>query len=338
MSIQALADSLGLSTSTVSRALNGYADVSAKTRARVEAAASAMNYQPHPMAHRLATGKTGAIALLTSMRGGNYLEASFTALVSGVAEVLRAQKLFTMSVGIPTGDDEISELERFLSARLVDGIILTRTRTHDPRVALLQARGMPFVTYGRTMDNAPHAWVDTDNVGAFEQATSQLIALGHRRIALINGMPNMAFAVLRQQGFEQALHKAGIALDTCPVHYTELNGASGAHVMERLLSAVPRPSAVLCAIDGLALGAYQSIKKAGLLVGSDISVMGYGNTEAGEFADPPLASMDHAIAENGRHLAQTLLQVMGGADPASLNLLEKPKLLMRASAGKSISN
>ena len=91
MSIAALAESLSLSTSTVSRALNGYADVSVKTRLRVEEAARQIGYQPHPLAHRLATGRTGAIALVSSVRVGNYLDATFSALLSGAADYLRGR-------------------------------------------------------------------------------------------------------------------------------------------------------------------------------------------------------------------------------------------------------
>jgi transcriptional regulator with XRE-family HTH domain len=110
MSIQTLADSLGLSISTVSRALNGYTDVSAKTRLRVQEAASAIGYQPDPMAHRLATGKTGAIAIVSSVRAGNYLDASFSALMSGVAEVMRQKRL---SIGLPTGMMKCQNLSGF---------------------------------------------------------------------------------------------------------------------------------------------------------------------------------------------------------------------------------
>lgn len=120
MSIQALADSLGLSISTVSRALNGYSDVSAKTRSRVEAAAKALNYHPDPMAHRLATGRTGAVALVFTARAGNRQEATLAALMSG---------LFTLAVGLPVGEDELPEL--------------ARPATLDGRVALLQKRGVP---------------------------------------------------------------------------------------------------------------------------------------------------------------------------------------------------
>ncbi|NJS37456.1 MAG: LacI family transcriptional regulator, partial [Brachymonas sp.] len=222
MSIQALADSLGISISTVSRALNGYTDVSAATRQRVFDAAKAMNYSPHPVAHRLATGKTGAVAIINSVRPGNLTDSSAVVLHTGVAEALREHKYFAMSLGIPMDDNEIPELQRLLDGRIVDGIVLTRTRTHDPRVALLQERKIPFITHGRTIDNAPHAWVDTDNEGAFEQATAALVALGHRRIGLINGMPHMTFAQLREQGFRKAVALAGLKEAACPVHYTEL--------------------------------------------------------------------------------------------------------------------
>jgi LacI family transcriptional regulator len=334
MSIQALADSLGISISTVSRALNGYTDVSAATRQRVFDAAKAMNYTPHPVAHRLATGKTGAVAIVNSAREGNAADGSAAALHTGVAQTLREHNYFALSLTLPTGDEEMPELERLLAGRLVDGIVLTRTRTRDPRVKLLQERKIPFVTHGRTVDNAPHAWFDTDNEGAFEQATRELINQGHRRIALINGMAHMTFASLREQGFRKALLNAGIREETCPVHYTELSSSAGRHVAAQLLAAAQRPTAFLCATDALALGAMAAVREAGLVVGKDISVMGYGNSEAGQFAQPPLASMDHAIIDNGRHVAQLLLRAMAGESVSTLQSLEIPHLLMRASVAR----
>jgi LacI family transcriptional regulator len=333
MSIQTLAQSLGLSISTVSRALNGYSDVSAATRERVFEAAKRMNYKPHPVAHRLATGKTGAIALITSIRPGNDQEATFVSIMRGVSQVLRQRQLFTMGMGIPMDETEMSEFERLLSGRLFDGVILTRTRTNDPRVALLQERRVPFVTYGRTQDNAPHAWVDADNVGAFEQATRKLVELGHRRIALINGMPHMNFANQREVGFRQALQAAGLSESACPVHYTELTAESGEHVATQLLQLKSPPTAMMCCVDAVALGAMAAIKKAGLRPGADVSVVGYGNSPVGIFADPPLATIDHAVIDNGRSLAELLLLVMNGENVHNLCVLEEPVLIERASMG-----
>jgi LacI family transcriptional regulator len=333
MSIQALAHSLGLSTSTVSRALNGYQDVSTSTRERVQEAAKRMNYAPHPMAHRLATGKTGAIALVSSVQAGNYLDATFAALMSGVAEVLRARGYFTLSVGLPMGEDEMPELQRLLKARLVDGVILARTRTDDPRVSLLQKQDIPFITHGRTLKNQEHPWVDTDNEQAFYRATKQLIDLGHQRIALINGLSHMTFAMLRKQGFHNALKVAGLPVREQDVLHTEVTAQAGRQAMEQLLKNNPSPSAVLCANDAQAMGAMVACKAQGLQVGADISIMGYGNSEAAMCVEPPLASIDHAIVENGRHLADLLLKRMAGEPVEQLNRLEPINIIMRPSVG-----
>lgn len=339
MSIAALAESLGISISTVSRALNGYSDVSAKTRARVEAAAKAMQYQPHPVAHRLATGRTGAVALVSSVCSGNYLDATFSALLSGASETLREYGYFALSVVLPTGDNEMPELARFLAGRLVDGVILARTRIRDPRVALLQDQGVPFITHGRTQHNAPHAWVDSDNERAFFLAASRLVHLGHRHIAFINGPADMTFAALREQGFRRALAESGRDSAACPVLYGDVSAQSGEQIAAGLLAARRGPdgagavTAFLCATDAIALGAMHAVRKAGLVVGCDISVIGYGNTEAGQYAEPPLTTIDHAIVDNGKHLADLLLRKMNGEPPQGLTRLEPVQLVARQSDG-----
>ena len=341
MSIAALAESLGISISTVSRALNGYADVSPKTRARVEEAAKAMGYQPHPVAHRLATGRTGAIALVLSVRPGNAPDATFAALLSGASEALRPQGYFALSVALPAGDEELPELARFLAGRLVDGVILARTRIHDPRVTLLQQQGVHFVTHGRTQHNAAHAWVDTDNERAFHIAAQRLIGLGHRRIGFINGDASMMYALLRAQGFQRALAEAGLDAAQCPIRHGDVSAASGAAIASELLA---RPAgtegpltALLCATDAIALGAMHAVRQAGKVVGRDVSVIGYGNTDAGLYADPPLTTIDHATIDNGRHLADLLLRQMAGDPPQSLSRLEPVHLIVRQSDGPPIT-
>lgn len=350
MSIAVLAESLGISTSTVSRALNGYADVSAKTRARVQAAATAMRYQPHPVAHRLATGRTGAIALVSSVRAGNFLDATFAALQSGAADALRQHGYFALSVVLPTGQDELPELARFLDGRLVDGILLARTRTNDPRVALLQERAVPFITHGRTQFNAPHAWVDADNEQAFFIATERLIGLGHRHIAFINGHPEMTFSALREQGFRHAIQAHGLDAADCPVRHGDVSAANGAQTASELIAnyatgtraegafnskTAPKLTAIVCATDAIALGAMSAIRSVGLTVGRDVSVIGYGNTEAGQYADPPLTTIDHAIVDNGRHLADLLMRQINGESAAGLTRLEPVHLIARQSDGPS---
>lgn len=338
MSIQSLADSLGISISTVSRALNGYSDVSAHTRQRVFDAAKAMNYTPHPVAHRLATGKTGAIAIVNSMRPGRAIDGSAALLHTGATMVLREHNYFVLSVALPSGEEELPELERMLAGRLVDGVVLTRTRTYDPRVKLLQDKKIPFVTYGRTLENAPHAWVDNDSEGAALLVTRTLIEKGHRRIALIGGMAHMSFASLFEAGFRNALQDFGIKAETCPVHYTEMTGQVGHHVAAQLLSLgdqQTKPTAFICATDAIALGVMAAVREAGLRVGVDVLVVGYGNTEASQFSQPPLASIEHEILQNGRRVAQVLLNLISGDVKDHPQYLEPAQLVFRASLGES---
>jgi len=329
--LRSLADQLGISISTASRALNGYRDVSAKTRQRVMAAADALGYRPHPVAHRLATGRTGAIALVSSMRAGHFLDATFAALLTGIDDVLSAEGLYTLATAIPSDEArEMPALERLLDGRLVDAVILSRTRMDDPRVALLQARGVPFVTYGRTASTTPHAWVDTDNERAFDLATQRLLSMGHRAIHFINGPAPYAFAQLRERGWRRALRQAKAR---GRMVHSELSCAAGDAATQGLLSRDRECSAILCANDMLALGALAAVKRAGRAVGKPggVSVVGYGNTEAGRYADPALTTIDYSIEDNGRRLARCVIDLLAGKPCAQLQHLEPVRLVPRES-------
>jgi LacI family transcriptional regulator len=329
--LRVLADQLGISVSTASRALNGYQDVSASTRARVQAAADSLGYRPHPVAHRLATGRTGAIAIVSSMRAGHYLDAPFAALLSGVDEALSDKGLYTLATAIPSdAAREMPAFERLLDGRLVDGVILTRTRMDDPRVDLLIERGTPFVTYGRTARGDEHAWVDTDNEEAFRVAVERLASLGHRRVEFINGPDPYAFAQLRERGWRRGLEDHGLQGNM--VH-SELSSTAGDEAARALLADRPDASAICCANDTLALGVIAACKRAGRGVGlpGGVAVIGYGNTEPGRYADPPLTTVDYSIEDNGRQLAEMLLAVLGGTAPATLHRLVPVRLIPRSS-------
>jgi LacI family transcriptional regulator len=332
--LRTLANQLGISVSTASRALNGYADVSAVTRARVQEAARAMGYRPDPRAHRLATGRAGAVALVASMLSRNFLDATFAALLSGVDAVLSEQGLYTLATSLPADEREMPAFQRLLDGRLVDAVIVARTYVHDPRVDLLLEQDMPFVTYGRTARSSDHAWVDPDNERAFYLATRRLVERGHRSVDLINGPAVYTFAQLRERGWRSALTEAGCA---GRMRTSELTSSAGDQVATELLRDT-RTSALLCANDTVALGALAAVKRAGRAVGGagGVAVVGYGNTEAGRYADPALSTIDYGIEDNGRHLGEVLLELLAGRPAGELQRLEDVRLIERASSGAHI--
>jgi LacI family transcriptional regulator len=198
---------------------------------------------------------------------------------------------------------------------------------------MLQAKRMPFITYGRTTDNAPHAWLTIDNAGAIEMATTKLLALGHTRIAFVNGMPNMTFAMLREMGYRDAMIRAGLMPDAYAVQYTDLSAQAGADAAAQLMALDHPPTAIICVTDTLAFGAMLAIKNAGKVVGVDVALVGYGNTNACKYVVPPLATIDHDNVGNGRQLAQHLLGLIAGEPAADHQTTEPASLVLRGSIG-----
>ena len=226
VNLKMLSESLGLSQTTVSRALNGYTDVAEATRRRVKEAAAAMGYQPDPLARRLATGRTDTIGMVFPFNATEFGDHRFGEVVAGLTEGL-AKHNMDLSI-IPTRpESELETYARMIDSRRVDAFIVGWTQVTDPRIALLQARGFPFLAYGRTETRKAYAWFDFDNEAGARMAVERLIALGHRRVAIIHAPLDYNFAAQRFAGYLAALAAAGIARDDSLVADARLIAAAG---------------------------------------------------------------------------------------------------------------
>ena len=194
MKLKELAEQLGLSQTTVSRALNGYPEVNKATRERVSRAALNLATAPMPMpvASPLDGSARSAFSCRTtrSERFGPHT----SEFLSGLAERL-SQDEMDLLISPVINNDEISAYRRLISSKRVDAMIVTHPTLMDERVAMLIEAKFPFVLHGRTNIDAPHAWLDIDNTGAFHQAASHLLDLGHKHIAMIDGLKG--FHILR---------------------------------------------------------------------------------------------------------------------------------------------
>jgi LacI family transcriptional regulator len=327
-SLRDLASSLGLSITTVSRALDGYPDVSDATRERVRVAADLAAYRPNAAARRLRRGATDIVTLILPTDPGHFDEPLYLQMLAPIGDCLAQAGYDLTLIAATPGPDEIKMYRRIVEERRADALIVVRTRHRDPRVQYLAMQEFPFVTLGRTECARPYAHVDGDGEQAFRIATERLCALGHRRIVHLAAPSAFTFAGLRSRGYAAAMAAAGLL----PVVVEDLASEEGGYRAARAaLAAPPRPTALVCATDRMAIGAMRAAREMALAVPRDLSIVGHDNLPATAFTDPPLSTMELPIAETGVRLAEMVLARLGGADPGELAHLRAVEMIDRAS-------
>jgi LacI family transcriptional regulator len=330
-SLRRLASTLGLSITTVSRALDGYPDVAAATRKRVVEAARAARYQPHAAARRLRLGTTETVSMVIPGAPGHFDEPLYLELLTTLGARFDAAGLDLTVLAARDPDEERAVYRRLVEGRRTDGLIVARTRLKDQRIQYLAQARFPFVAIGRTETPLAYAHVDGDGESAFRAAAERLIGLGHRRIAFVAAPAAFTFGKLRRRGWASAMRAAGFKHDAeAEGQLTEFGGLAAAR---ELLTATPRPTALLCSTDRMAIGAMRAVKEAGLAVGRDVSIVGHDNISAGAFAEPALTTMELSMVDVGTRVADMLIALIGGADPRDRSEILPVMAIERASTG-----
>ena len=331
--LRKLASDLGLSVTTVSRALDGYEDVAASTRERVKKAAAASGYRPNSAARRLRKGSSETVALIMPTEPGRFYEPVFSDLLAVIGERFAARRYDLMLLAARPGAEEIAAYRRLIDDRRADACIVVRTRRHDERVALLQAAGLPFVCHGRTETREPYVFVDGDGESGFREVTNRMISLGHKRIAHLAAPDHFTFAELRARGWHMAMRSASLADDLKTICAS--SEEAGKQAASHLLARTDRPTALICATDRIAIGAIEAATAAGLTVGSDIMVTGHDNIHASRFTSPSLTTMELDVRSVGECLVDNLLHLIEHGMPEDPGNIFPLKHLLRASSSEA---
>jgi len=318
----------GVSTATVSRALRGLPHVSAGARARVLQAAAELDYVAAPTASRLATGRTGAVAVVTAYLGTWF----FGQVLSGIERVLRAAEYDVLLNALPDADAQDEFLSRMPLRRRVDGVVLLAVTLTPAQQEAMVSLDLPMVAVGDPL--AQSFSVGIDNEAAARTATNHLINLGHRRIAMI-GDSGARFSTpgQRRRGFLGAMRAAGLEV---PGGYLVEGGytvSGGASAMAELLSLPQPPSAVFAQSDEMAAGAMQAIRRIGLRCPDDVSIVGFDDHELAAVLD--LTTMAQPAQLRGEIAAEHLLEALAEARTAtgSGRELAHTRLVVRSSTG-----
>lgn len=319
MGIRELADHLKLSIATVSRALNGSAEVSPATRRRVVATAARLGYSPQQAGRSLRQGRSSTVGLLLPAKGPeeSYTLSLFFPLAEGIQSVLTPEALDLVLVQGRSDETELGQVRRMVERRAVDGLILAGTRRDDPRLAYVAEKGFPFVAFGRSRSGGVHAWVDLDFEAGAEAAVARLVGFGHRRIAI--GIPGddamQGHVYLR--GWRRALQSRGVAAPERLVYRDDLSERGGYRIAQAALSepASRRATAILFQSDCMAIGAYRRLEELGLRPGRDLAVSGGVLTgELAEYLSPQLTGFRIALRALGQRLAEALLGRLAARD------------------------
>lgn len=333
MNLKSLANLLGMSKTTVSRALNGYPEVNALTRERVLKAAREAGYEANPMARSLAVGRTNVYGIIYPLLPSDLGDPMFLETVGGMTETLEARKM-NFIIGPVSAGNELEAYEQIVRGRRVDGLIVSRTQLVDERIAYLLKVRFPFVAHGRTQLDTPYAWFDYDNEAGIRLATRHLLAHGHQRIALLSAPLDMNFACQRKNGFIACMTEAGLTPDPRHMIPNTMDRRSGYQGMQQLLECSPRPTAVIVDNHLSGVGAMRALLDAGIEVGKDMSIIVWGSM-ADTLAGIDITTVDQPDPRAaGAKMIDMLLALAGGAAPESLQVLWQPVLVPGATVGR----
>ena len=332
MNLKSLARTLGISKTTVSRALNGYPEVNVLTRERVLKAAKEAGYEANPMARSLAVGRTNVFGIIYPLRPSDLGDPMFLDVVGGMSAALEKRKM-NLIIAPVSSTNELLSYQHMVRGRRVDGLVVSRTLVHDERIDYLIKAGFPFVAHGRTELKQAYAWFDYDNEAGIGLACGHLFAHGHRRIALISAPLDLNFAAQRRSSFVACMQQAGLAVDPQYLPSDSIDRRTGYQAMQQLLACSPRPTAVIVDNHLSGVGALRALLDAGIEVGKDMSVIVWGSIQD-RLMSLELTTIDQPDPSlAGAKMTEMLSALVDGTPPEQLQVLWQPVLLPGETVG-----
>lgn len=327
--IRDVARYVGLSVSTISRALNGYDDVNAETRKMVQIAAEKLGYRASFAAATLRSNQTQTVTFMVSKPWTKFVDPFFLGLLDGVEMVLQAKGYDLQVVMAREFESEIDIIRRTVERNRCDALLFGRTRPDDERVDYLQERGFPFVTIGQTLRN-DHDWIDRDHFKIGKTATERLIRLGHDRIAYLSTPYRYTYSNHNRDGYRAALEAAGIAHNPALEVECFLSRNTGADAMTQLITSGANPTGIFCGNDLIAMSAMEAMRSFGLEPGKDIAVIGCDDMPMAVASNPPLTTFSQNLDALGMRMGRMVLNKLSGS-PTQLRELVDAQLIVRES-------
>jgi LacI family repressor for deo operon, udp, cdd, tsx, nupC, and nupG len=340
VSIKQVAKIAGVSTATVSRYLNSPEDVREKTREKVQEAIRQTGYAPNALARNFRRGRTSLVVVVLPSVGDPF----FAGVMRGIWRVAESEGYSILIRETQFNTLAFDEYSDIVFSKQADGIILLASISPFMAEAgeMLVAKsgaggsGLPPIVIGCetvTTQLSHFPSVRVDNTLAASEATRHLIALGHKRIGFISGLHTSLLTRDRERGYRQAMAEAGLAVADGWVAEGRQTLDGAREAARNLLAQKPRPTAIFCANDEMAMGAMHEIRRAGLRVPQDISVAGFDDIRYAEILDPPLTTIAQPAEMIGERTMRRLCRAISGGDIGAEPEIVPHRLVIRESTG-----
>lgn len=325
VTISVIAAAAGVSVPTVSRVVNGRSDVAPQTRERVEALLRQHGYRRRPSRPRTHARLIDLVF--------NDLDSPWAVeIIRGVEEVAHGSGVGTVVSAIHRRAASARQWLQNLRTRASDGVILVTSTLESPMQAELRRLDVPMVV----VDPAGGPNLDAPTIGATNwagglSATEHLLSLGHRRIGLVAGPRRLLCSRARLDGYRAGLEVAGVSVEEKLVREGDFYHESGFHAGAELLALPEPPTAIFASSDQMAFGVYEAIRRRGLRVPDDVSVVGFDDLPEVRWSSPPLTTVRQPLVEMGVLAARTVLRLAAGDEAESPRVELATELVVRES-------
>jgi LacI family transcriptional regulator len=300
-----VAKQAGVAVMTASRAISGDGYVSDETRAKVLVAAKELGYAPNTLARVMKGGRTNVIGVVVNDLRSMVVNAFVTALTEEVRK-------YEMDLFIYNSLQQLDEQAQVRHSQLLhglwDGLIYVLPRMTDEYLAALEQGSSPVVLVNFCRRETTLPVVLGDNFNGARDVVANLVAQGHQRIAFIRGSHWTGQSAERERGYRQAMADAGIEVDERWVAQGTFSEQSGLEAGQALLALDPRPTAIFCANDEMALGCMNGARALGLRLPEDVSLVGFDDVPGARTAQPPLTTLRHPLDLMAQATVQELMR------------------------------
>jgi LacI family transcriptional regulator len=318
ITIKDIAKALGLSTSTVSRALRGSYEISAETKKLVLEYAEKLNYRPNPIAQSLKEKRSRSIGIVVCEIANNF----FSQVINGIESVAYKKGYYVIiSQSHESYEREVSNTQ-YLASRSVDGLLVSlSTETTDlSHLKKLHEKGLPIVFFDRVTEEMQTHKVIANNFNGAYQATEHLLRSGFKRIAHVTISPHLSITKERLAGYKAALADNGVPFDESLVKYCKYGGlifSETEQAIEALLSLEKRADAIVAASDKLSTGCLTALAKRNISIPDEIGLVGFTNSLLTEVFHPPMSSIRQPAFEMGQVAMEMLIQIIESRRPVT---------------------